>query len=598
MKVAVFAAAWMSLAGIALRAQNQPPVITAKAVVNAASRVPPGLPSYGIAQGSLFSVTGQRLAAATPPISVADSPQTSLAGASMQITVGGTKVDVPMVSVSAGFYQDDSGRYDQLAGIVPAATPVGTGTITVTVGGQTSAPAPITIVPSAFGIFTLNHGGVGPGVFSSPDLTFNSMTDASHLLGPFAASPNIPVNSLVAAAHPGDSLVIWGTGLGASPADAPVEVYVGNVEADVAAQGPASCCSGIEQIQFTVPDGVQGCYVPVAVKIGAVVSNFATVSISPDGSVCSDPIGFSTSDLQSSATGAPKNIAGISLGQLNASFSIAGLGSAQGKIDFASGGFRRYPGTVGVLSAITGTGGGLAIPSAGCVVYPFGSNGPLFDNFLPNPGNDIPFAQDAPYQLLDAGAALNVKGPAGARELPKNQNVGMNGTEYKVPGSVVGGGLPPLIPVSPDFIVPGGFTVDNSSGGADVKGFTANLTVPTDYASWTGQDAIGDIDRSQDLPITWSGSGLVAVFGSSANPSTGFGAQFICISGPAGNGSLNVPAWVLSALPVSGLGTDIPAPVAFLGLATGPPATRFQATGIDFGYFSWFAAQLKNVNFK
>lgn len=190
MKSAILTAALASFSGVSLL-QAQP-VLNNNSVVNAASRLSPGLPNYGIAQGGMFSLIGQRLAAVTPPISVATSDtQLTLAGASMQITIAGTKVDVPMVSAWSGFLQDDTGRYDQLAGIVPSTTPVGQGTITVTANGQTTAPAPITIVPSAFGIFTLNHSGAGPGIFTGPDVAFNSMADAAHLLGPF--SPTRPM---------------------------------------------------------------------------------------------------------------------------------------------------------------------------------------------------------------------------------------------------------------------------------------------------------------------------------------------------------------------------------------------------------------------
>jgi hypothetical protein len=289
------------------------------------------------------------------------------------------------------------------------------------------------------------------------------------------------------------------------------------------------------------------------------------------------------------------NVAEISLGRALGNFSLPGLGTAQGKLDFADARFKRYTGPpLGVLAAIYGL-GDTAIPSSGCLVFPFQQLGPFFDNFLPNP-KSLPFGGNAPYQFLDAGPSLT--GPAGARQIPKNpdQNAG---TEYKVPGSIVGGGLPPLIPLTPEFLVPGSFTVDNGSGGADVKGVSASLTIPGDHASWTGQDAIGTIDRSQGLTITWNGSGLAAIFGNSANPAAGVGAQFICVAGDADNGTFTVPAWVVSTLPVSGLATDIPAPVAFLAVAATLPApTRFQAPGIDVGYFNWFAAQLKNVNFQ
>jgi hypothetical protein len=92
---------------------------------------------------------------------------------------------------------------------------------------------------------------------------------------------------------------------------------------------------------------------------------------------------------------------------------------------------------------------------------------------------------------------------------------------------------------------------------------------------------------------------LVAIFGNSANPAVGVGAAFAGVAGDADNGSFTVPAWVMSTLPASGLATDIPAPVAFVGLAATLPASgRFQAPGIDVGYFSWFTVQLKNVNFQ
>ncbi len=91
------------------------------------------------------------------------------------------------------------------------------------------------------------------------------------------------ISTLVNAAHPGDLLFIWGTGLGpiktsdagAPPVgnlDVPVEVYVGNVKAAVSYQGRSGCCAGIDQILFTVPSGFQGCYVPVVVKSGNMVS--------------------------------------------------------------------------------------------------------------------------------------------------------------------------------------------------------------------------------------------------------------------------------------------------------------------------------------
>jgi hypothetical protein len=73
------------------------------------------------------------------------------------------------------------------------------------------------------------------------------------------------------------------------------------------------------------------------------------------------------------------------------------------------------------------------------------------------------------------------------------------------------------------------------------------------------------------------------------------GSQFICAAGDADNGSFTVPAWVMSALPASGLATDIPAPVAFLVVATSlTTPVRFQVSGIDVGHFNWLAAMAAN----
>ena len=68
----------------------------------------------------------------------------ALAGTSIKATVDGTTVDLYMIYTST----------KQLAAILPSQTPEGTGTLTVTYNGQTSAAAPIRVVRSAFGIFT------------------------------------------------------------------------------------------------------------------------------------------------------------------------------------------------------------------------------------------------------------------------------------------------------------------------------------------------------------------------------------------------------------------------------------------------------------
>src|ERR1039457_7534981 len=74
-----------------------------------------------------------------------------------------------------------------------AETPAGTGTITVSYNGAASATAPIKVAASSFGIFTINQQGGGQAVVQDGNSEFNSATFAF---------------------QPGETVVLWGTGLG------------------------------------------------------------------------------------------------------------------------------------------------------------------------------------------------------------------------------------------------------------------------------------------------------------------------------------------------------------------------------------------------
>src|SRR5262245_18971650 len=71
-------------------------------VVNAASRIPSGFASYGIAQGALFAITGtglgpDQLQQAGFPLPTSDG----LGGITVQVYVAGSTVSAIMVYVSA-----------------------------------------------------------------------------------------------------------------------------------------------------------------------------------------------------------------------------------------------------------------------------------------------------------------------------------------------------------------------------------------------------------------------------------------------------------------------------------------------------------------
>jgi hypothetical protein len=55
---------------------------------------------------------------------------------------------------------------------------------------------------------------------------------------------------------------------------------------------------GIDQVNFIVPAGVEGCRVPVALKVDGVVSNYATMAISSSSRTCSDPASLPPADME------------------------------------------------------------------------------------------------------------------------------------------------------------------------------------------------------------------------------------------------------------------------------------------------------------
>src|SRR5579859_3627345 len=166
------------------------PAIGTGGVLNIASNAFPGLPNSAIAQGSIFVVYGTGLGPPPPAGALATYAPFPLpkalpapSGTSIRITVGNTSVDALMVYT----------RPDQIAAILPSQTPVGTGQITVSYAGATSAAAPIQVVANSFGIFTANQKGSGPASVQN-----------------YISSTSFPPNTLTTPAKPGQTLILYG----------------------------------------------------------------------------------------------------------------------------------------------------------------------------------------------------------------------------------------------------------------------------------------------------------------------------------------------------------------------------------------------------
>ncbi len=264
---------------MAFTASAQP---TLSGAVNAASYMPPGMPSSAIAQGSVFSVFGGNLGPASYTVASSFPLPTNLAGTTLSVTVKG--VTKPTILLSAG--------PNQINAILPSDVPMGTGTLTAAVNGQTSTALQIQVTAAAFGIFTFASSGIGQAVVTDPSYVPNSV------IHPF---------------HPVDVAILWGTGLGpisGSDAGLPptgnlpgdIQVIVGNSQAKVTYHGRSGCCAGVDQIVFTVPPGVDGCAVPVSVQANGQTSNFPTIAVSSGGGTCSDsPLGSALLEKLASA---------------------------------------------------------------------------------------------------------------------------------------------------------------------------------------------------------------------------------------------------------------------------------------------------------
>jgi uncharacterized protein (TIGR03437 family) len=510
------------------------PAITG--VYNAASWLPPSLPNSGVAQGAIFTLTGTGLGPSTlQQVQAYPLPTTAgLAGTTVQVTVGAiTETCIMIYTVST-----------QVAAILPSVTPVGAGTLTLTYGGANSSIA-IQVVTADFGTFTLNEGGTGPAVLT--DTSYNPIT-------------------MVNAAHPGDTLILWGSGLGAvtgNETEPPVQVDLGTgVQVEVEGlpatvlYGGRGSSPGLDQINFVVPAGVGGCKTSIAVIVKGVVGNVTTTAIAPAGqTTCGDTYnGLTAANLQQAVTTGSFNLGDVVLSRVD------------NAADLLTATFGTYN-----LNSLIRSYGGSTGPSVGsCVAYEtLGSTLAVTDPVQP--------------AYLNAGPALTITGPNGTR------TVGATST-----------GLYPatLATTNPVYLAPGNYTVSNGSGGTNVGPFNWTVTLPTNV----DPNIPATVNRAQNLTVTWSGSAgfsvvsIIGYNGVAVTSSQNSYVEFIC-NASAAAGQFTIPSSILSLLPANGYG--IPGTpgvnIQVAGIPSNPYFTAPGAPGINVGAFSAFISTGKVV---
>lgn len=569
------------------------------------------LPDASIAQGSYFSVygTGFGVASSTCATNYYNcywKPYplpTSLQGTSVSVTVSGTTVSAYIE------YAAQSSGGAQINAVLPSNTPVGTGTLTVVYNGASSTSVPITVVPSSFGTFTWTGAGFGPGIFTNA-VTYTFIT-------PFTtAKPSTATTT-------GDYVTIWGTGLGPVPSAAAEQstaptptnlcpgtscptVWVGNQPAQVTYAG-RSGFTALDQIDFVVPQNVQGCYVPVAIVTGLITSNITTMSVEPNGAPCTDTDGVSMDYLSAllSASGSA-NIGVIGLSSQYWNIADDNEGDYQQWLDDSVsaqfGTFSSY-----AFDVIQGLSQVPSVGAAGnCISTPFRGYPPPSD-----PGFGY-------VTELDAGAMLGIQSPfstVAAQSVPQITNsagaiegyAGVVGGIAPLPtGNILNfqGWATPFFWLSTTagqgtFNVSGlssGTYVVTGTGGKDIGALTASLDVSSAAASfqWTNfglfetQNGTPPIARDTPLAITWSGGDPqgfidITLIGSTVTftvPSNlDSGVQVECIV-PSTLGSFNVPTYMLQTLPASANGPLV-AGMVLVGPISAPQKISPPPSGLD-----------------
>ncbi len=528
-------------------------------VVNASSYLP------DIAQGSWFVVFGAGLGPASLTVASGVPFPTELAGSRVTFTpaAGGAVIECRLWYTMA----------TQLAALLPSTTAAGDYDVRVIYNGVASAPVRVKVVERNFGFATANAAGYGPA-----QATNSSLNNGFSLVRMSNGSFDYQGRTWqFRPARRGESLVLWGTGLGADPgsdvnggssgdftAGAQVRVIVGGVEIVPAYAGRSPGSPGLDQINFTLPGNTpEGCAVPVQVRAGGRLSNLGTLTISPFGAdVCRHP--YLTDDhIRALDGGGTVTVGAFALTKYLSQMTVPGMGSVESTIESVGGGFFRF--RADQMDALPA---GWVMQSGSC--YFLRRRGPL----------DTGLAV-LPPMALDAGPQFTLSGPnATNRAVPRGAHNLYNVLLYQSGfGGMGGTGSPTLV---------GGRYELNGPGGADVRAFTASTLFPSGFA-WTNRDSIARINRGQPLTVTWTGGGtepgaIVVVTGMSGSRVGGTDTEpiydwglFTCTS-PAGSGRFTVPPEATAALaPVTG---DMTQGMGLLGLTAtndGQQAGRFGA---------------------
>ncbi|MBZ5607942.1 MAG: hypothetical protein LAP38_06790 [Acidobacteriia bacterium] len=434
-----------------------------------------------VARGSFVSIFGQNLGTTAGPPSALPLP-TNMGGATVNIKPNsGTKTyQAYLHFVSTG----------QINAIIPSAVPAGPASLTVTVNSATSPPVPVQIAENSFGIFTINSQPAGMAIAQN-----------------YESPTSLPLNLYTNAARPGQTIILWGTGLGAytggSDGDAPqagnivnnAQVLIDGYAITPFYAGRAPGIPGVDQINFTLPDSApipDGCSLEVQVQVGSFTQpSGATIAKSSNGPVCEHPYGLSQDQLVALQSGSTLKAMMV---QLYHSVGVQGIvnGSVLGSIqDEVEVGLRKFAANG---SPLTDQGYPYALQQAAgsCNVIKAG-------------GSDFEFVDHTDFINLlnfplDSGSNSVLSGPGGTMTLAPFGGLTTLFQGVAIPGS----------PVGSAFLQNGNYTLA-IPGGKDVAAVQAQFVLQNQFSA----NFPSSISKGKPLTLTWTGGNdgdLVRIF--------------------------------------------------------------------------------------
>ena len=538
-----FAAALLT--GVLAGDPAAPPAIEQASVVNAASHMPPSLPSGSIARGSRFIIRGLRL---SPVVTVA---------------IGGAGQAVNASILSAG--------PEKIEAQMPENAPLGDVELIVSSDGGRSHPYPLRVIESSFGIFTANGKGWGPLA------TESSAT---------------PITTPQHPAHPGETLSIWGTGLGVSPGA--IQVTVGGIPATHASfvRLPA----GLDRIDFEIPaSSPVGCWVPVQMQVRKLPSNVGTISISADDAPCADR----------SAWFAHHSAPGAKSGWIVLMRSAVRLELAAGQpVDFTVDAAiatlhqeKNRPLDANAVQAIQ-----LVPPPGTCTAYAAVVD--LDSLLLPglvrqtvagrNLDLGLKVGQESHAERdLDAGASFTVQGATGSKTVERSIH------KPQVYTAVLGGNPPfTRLQSQPLFLSPGRYHL-TFPGGSDIPRFDTDVQVDKSI-QWTNQRQSSIVDRAQGFTVKWrapQADSLVPIVAFNLDRSNRAASACICLVEGV-RGSFRIPAGMLANIPETPGASELSLGFVAVGSAPGHEPQQIRAPSLDSAYAVFASMTGRTVRFR